>query len=156
MVYVKANFVHARLNLPNLKRCPCTLASPMVLVQVIVATNIAETSVTLEGVVYVVDCCYSKQLAYNPWYKPSHVYPRSLAYHGDSQGAEILPAASASGLSACLLVHPGTTHVLHWSSTASFCSCTPVHYCLVLHASAEASPPSGDQAWLSLAVLGGV
>ena len=35
--------------------------------QVVVATNIAETSVTLEGVVYVIDCCFSKQVAYNPW-----------------------------------------------------------------------------------------
>ncbi len=34
--------------------------------QVVVATNIAETSVTLEGVVFVVDCCFVKQRAYDP------------------------------------------------------------------------------------------
>ena len=31
-----------------------------------VATNIAETSITIEGVCFVVDCCYAKQTAYNP------------------------------------------------------------------------------------------
>ena len=30
------------------------------------ATNIAETSVTIEGVCFVVDCCFAKQTAYNP------------------------------------------------------------------------------------------
>lgn len=30
------------------------------------ATNIAETSVTLEGIVYVVDSCFAKQRCYNP------------------------------------------------------------------------------------------
>eukprot|EP00879_Flechtneria_rotunda_P019658 GHRR01020655.1.p1 GENE.GHRR01020655.1~~GHRR01020655.1.p1 ORF type:complete len:477 (+),score=160.70 GHRR01020655.1:145-1431(+) len=34
--------------------------------KVVVATNIAETSLTIEGVVYVVDSCYVKQRAYNP------------------------------------------------------------------------------------------
>ena len=34
--------------------------------RVIVATNIATTSLTVDGVVYVVDCGYVKQLAYNP------------------------------------------------------------------------------------------
>ena len=34
--------------------------------RVIVATNIATTSVTVDGVVYVVDCGYVKQLAYDP------------------------------------------------------------------------------------------
>lgn len=34
--------------------------------QVVAATNIAETSVTLEGVVYVIDSCFAKQQAYNP------------------------------------------------------------------------------------------
>ncbi len=34
--------------------------------QVVVATNIAETSVTIDGVVFVIDSCYSKQTAYNP------------------------------------------------------------------------------------------
>ncbi|KAL4419831.1 hypothetical protein ABPG75_006929 [Micractinium tetrahymenae] len=34
--------------------------------KVVVATNIAETSVTLEGIVYVVDSCFAKQRCYNP------------------------------------------------------------------------------------------
>lgn len=42
------------------------LPSKLCAVQVIAATNIAETSVTLEGVVFVIDCCFSKQRVYNP------------------------------------------------------------------------------------------
>ena len=43
-----------------------SLPSKLCAVQVIAATNIAETSVTLEGVVFVIDCCFSKQRVYNP------------------------------------------------------------------------------------------
>ncbi|GIL82479.1 hypothetical protein Vretifemale_11301 [Volvox reticuliferus] len=34
--------------------------------KVVAATNIAETSLTIEGIVYVVDCCFVKQRCYNP------------------------------------------------------------------------------------------
>jgi len=34
--------------------------------KIVVASNVAETSVTIEGVVYVVDCCFVKQKAYDP------------------------------------------------------------------------------------------
>lgn len=34
--------------------------------QVVVATNVAETSVTLEGVSFVVDCCFARQRCFNP------------------------------------------------------------------------------------------
>ena len=42
---------------------PPALVCPL---QVIVSTNIAETSVTLEGIVYVIDSCFAKQRCYNP------------------------------------------------------------------------------------------
>jgi len=34
--------------------------------KVVVATNVAETSVTIEGIVYVIDCMFSKQRCFNP------------------------------------------------------------------------------------------
>jgi hypothetical protein len=43
---------------------PCVF--PLSSSQVIVSTNIAETSVTLEGIVYVIDSCFAKQRCYNP------------------------------------------------------------------------------------------
>ncbi len=46
--------------------CRSYSALPACLPQVIAATNIAETSVTLEGVVYVIDSCFAKQRCYDP------------------------------------------------------------------------------------------
>lgn len=34
--------------------------------QVVVATNIAETSITINGIVFVIDCAFVKLRAYNP------------------------------------------------------------------------------------------
>ncbi|KAI3425228.1 hypothetical protein D9Q98_008996 [Chlorella vulgaris] len=41
-------------------------AAPRGVRKVVVSTNIAETSVTLEGIVYVIDSCFAKQRCYNP------------------------------------------------------------------------------------------
>ena len=38
----------------------------MICLQVIAATNIAETSLTISGIVFVVDSCFSKQSFYDP------------------------------------------------------------------------------------------
>jgi hypothetical protein len=49
--------------------CPakrCVLLRETMCMQIVVATNIAETSVTIEGICFVIDCCFAKQTAYNP------------------------------------------------------------------------------------------
>ena len=40
--------------------------TPHPLIQVVVATNIAETSLTIEGIIYVLDPGFCKQKSYNP------------------------------------------------------------------------------------------
>lgn len=47
---------------PALKQLCSVAPSHHLCPQVIAATNIAETSVTLEGIVYVVDSCFAKQV----------------------------------------------------------------------------------------------
>lgn len=39
--------------------------SPLILSQVVVATNIAETSLTIDGIIYVIDPGFCKQKSYN-------------------------------------------------------------------------------------------
>ncbi|KAL6770172.1 hypothetical protein ACKKBG_A33890 [Auxenochlorella protothecoides x Auxenochlorella symbiontica] len=52
--------------LPAAQQLEALSPAPRGVRKAIVATNIAETSLTLEGVVYVIDSCFAKQRAYNP------------------------------------------------------------------------------------------
>ena len=120
---------------------PCTsyllscLLSCFLPVQVIVSTNIAETSVTLEGIVYVVDSCFAKQRCYNPLsgLESLLVAPISKASaqqragragaHGAGCGSDsssvgwTLPA----GASQCVALWPPRRHQL--SACACVCAC---------------------------------
>ncbi len=64
--------------------------------QVVAATNIAETSVTLEGVVYVIDSLFAKQQAYNPLTGLDSllVAPISKASAAQRAGTSIPPCGS--------------------------------------------------------------
>lgn len=75
--------------------------------QVVAATNIAETSVTLEGVVYVVDSCFAKQQAYNPLtgLESLLVAPISKASAAQRAGASSAPFHNLLSASAHLLLN---------------------------------------------------
>ncbi|CAF2133734.1 unnamed protein product [Brassica rapa] len=61
--------LHSLLHIQNRKRCLC--APPKGIRKVIVATNIAETSITMDDVVYVIDSGKHKENRYNPQMKLS-------------------------------------------------------------------------------------
>ncbi|KAJ0599266.1 putative RNA helicase [Helianthus annuus] len=59
--------------------------------KVVISTNIAETSLTLEGIVYVVDSYLSKQRFYNPKTLYWHRYPKHLLDKGPERLEEYDP-----------------------------------------------------------------
>src|SRR5262249_28994987 len=52
--------------LPNEQQARIFLPPPAGARKVVIATNIAETSITIDGIAYVVDAGFSKQKSYNP------------------------------------------------------------------------------------------
>jgi len=53
-------------NLPSDRQAEIFVPAPPGARKVILATNIAETSLTIEGIIYVIDCGFAKQTSYNP------------------------------------------------------------------------------------------
>ena len=51
---------------PYFKRMLCLFSLILGLLQVVLATNIAETSLTIDGIIYVIDPGFCKQKSYNP------------------------------------------------------------------------------------------
>jgi hypothetical protein len=93
--------------------------SPRGLRKVVAATNVAETSLTLEGVVYVVDCCFAKQRCYNPLTvragrrrttRRRHGHSRRLCGSAAALRGSASAAQSCCGLPAPTNTQPHTTH----------------------------------------------
>eukprot|EP00955_Chlamydomonas_euryale_P002062 22742-Chlamydomonas_euryale.AAC.1 len=84
--------------LPGMEQARALAPAPRGMRKVVVATNIAETSLTLEGVVYVVDSCFAKQRCYNPLLglEALLVAPTSKVW-----AASVEPWSASMGLHAC-------------------------------------------------------
>lgn len=63
---LKSSRIAVTTGLPGAQQKAVFAPTPRGQRKVVAATNVAETSLTLEGVVYVVDCCFAKQRCYNP------------------------------------------------------------------------------------------
>jgi ATP-dependent RNA helicase DDX35 len=55
--------------------------------KIVVSTNVAEASVTIEGIVYVVDCGFSKQRHYNPAAGTSYLHVTPISHQSANQRA---------------------------------------------------------------------
>lgn len=53
-------------SLPSEQQAKIFMPTPEGARKVVLATNIAETSLTIDGIIYVIDCGFAKENSYNP------------------------------------------------------------------------------------------